>query len=53
MTKELSEWYQTIGRRGGLKGGIRAALNMTAEERRERAVKAARARWSKKRRKSR
>ena len=47
MTKELRKWYQTIGREGGLKGGIRTALNMTPEERTERARKAAAARWSK------
>ena len=52
MTEELRSWFQKIGRRGGLKGGIRTALNMTPEQRRERAVKASRARWSKKRKKS-
>ncbi len=47
MTKAMREWFQEIGRRGGLKGGRRAALNMTLEQRHERAVKAARARWKK------
>jgi hypothetical protein len=40
-----------LGRLGGLKGGRAAAERMTPEERRERAQKAARARWGKKRRK--
>ncbi len=48
MTKALRAWYQSIGKKGGLKGGIRAALNMTPEQRHDRAVKAARARWGKK-----
>jgi hypothetical protein len=51
MTEAHRKFFQEIGRRGGLKGGIRTALNMTPEERRERAVKASRARWGKKKRK--
>ncbi len=47
MTKALREWYAKIGKKGGLKGGIRAALNMTPEQRAERARKAALARWKK------
>jgi hypothetical protein len=35
-----------LGRKGGLKGGKARAAKMTAEERREAARKAARARWS-------
>lgn len=35
-----------LGRRGGLKGGKARAERMTAEERREAAQRAARARWS-------
>jgi len=34
-----------LGRRGGLKGGKARAEKMTAEERRESAQRAARARW--------
>jgi hypothetical protein len=36
-----------LGRKGGLKGGKVRAANMSPEERREAARKAARARWSK------
>jgi hypothetical protein len=35
-----------MGRRGGLKGGKARAATMTAEQRRESAKKAAKARWS-------
>jgi hypothetical protein len=35
-----------MGRRGGLKGGRARAENMTAEQRRESARKAAKARWA-------
>jgi hypothetical protein len=35
-----------LGRKGGLKGGKARAAKMTAEERREAAQRAARARWS-------
>ncbi len=48
MTKALREWYAKIGKKGGAKGGHRAALNMTPEQRQERARKAAEARWKKK-----
>jgi hypothetical protein len=37
-----------LGRRGGLKGGKARAANMTAEQRKEAAQKAAAARWAKK-----
>jgi hypothetical protein len=47
MTQALRKWYSKIGKMGGRKGGIRAALNMTPEQRRERALKATRARWAK------
>ena len=47
VTKPVREFFQELGRRGGSKGGRRAALNMTPEERHERAVKAAQARWTK------
>jgi len=49
VTKALREWYAKIGKKGGKVGGMRTALNMTPEQRAERARKAARARWSKKR----
>ena len=48
MTEQLREFYSEIGKLGGAKGGHRAALNMTPEQRAERARKAARARWRKK-----
>jgi hypothetical protein len=35
----------TLGRKGGLKGGKARAANMTPEQRKEAARKAARARW--------
>ncbi len=47
MTKALREWYSKIGKKGAAKGGIRAALNMTPEQRVTRARKAAAARWKK------
>lgn len=37
-----------LGRKGGLKGGKARAAKMTAEERRESAQRAARARWGRK-----
>ncbi len=49
MTPELRKYYKKIGALGGAKGGHQAALNMTPEERHERALKAARARWAKRR----
>ncbi len=52
MTPEQLAYYRKVGKRGGAIGGRRAALNMTPEQRHERAVKAALARWSKKRKKS-
>jgi hypothetical protein len=48
MTKLLREFYQDIGKLGGSKGGKAAAENMTPEQRAERASKAAKARWGKK-----
>jgi hypothetical protein len=44
----ISEYLSEIGRRGGLKGGPARAKKLSAEERKEAARKAARARWSKK-----
>lgn len=40
----------SLGRLGGLKGGRSRAANMTPEERKEAAFKAAQARWGKKER---
>jgi hypothetical protein len=37
-----------LGRRGGLRGGKARAKNMTSEQRRRSAIKAAKARWAKK-----
>jgi hypothetical protein len=37
-----------LGTRGGLKGGHARAANLTPEQRRESALKAAKARWAKK-----
>lgn len=37
----------SLGRRGGLKGGVSRARTLSAEERRRIAQKAARARWKK------
>ncbi len=45
MTKELMEYFQKTGRQGGRA----AAQNMTPEARAERARKASRARWAKRR----
>jgi hypothetical protein len=47
MTPALRKWYAKIGKKGGLVGGIRTALNMTPEQRQERARKASAARWAK------
>jgi hypothetical protein len=46
--EEFDEFFKEAGRQGGLIGGPRAAAKMTAEQRRARAQKAARARWGKK-----
>ncbi len=50
MTEEKNPAAVELGRRGGLKGGKARAAKLTPEERSESARKAARARWSKKRR---
>ena len=51
MNEELRKYFQTVGKMGGAEGGRKAASNMTAEQRKDRAKKAAEARWSKKRKK--
>jgi hypothetical protein len=43
----ISKYLAEIGRKGGLKGGPARAKKLSAEERKEAARKAARARWSK------
>jgi hypothetical protein len=43
-----SEYFAEHGRRGGRIGGKKAAANMTAKERSERARKGGKARWNKK-----
>jgi hypothetical protein len=48
----LNEAARLLGRKGGLKGGKATAANRTAEERREAASKAAKARWAATKRKS-
>lgn len=46
MTKDGKNVYAVeLGRRGGLKGGVARAERLTAEQRKEIAQKAARARW--------
>lgn len=50
-TEEKNPHAVALGRLGGLKGGKIAAANMTPEQRRRRARKAARARWEKAKRK--
>jgi hypothetical protein len=44
---EISRIMSAMGRKGGRKGGKRSLETMTPEERRERALQAARARWTK------
>jgi hypothetical protein len=47
MAKKKNPHAVALGKRGGSKGGKLSAARLTAEERRERARKAARARWGK------
>lgn len=44
---EISRVMSAMGRRGGKIGGKASLVTMTPEERRERALQAAKARWSK------
>jgi hypothetical protein len=46
----ISEYLAAIGRKGGLKGGKARAKKLSAKRRKEVAVKAAKARWGKKKR---
>ena len=45
---DLSQYMAAMGRKGGLVGGKRRLTTMTKEQRRDVAVAAAKARWSKK-----
>jgi len=45
VSQELHEFFKRIGKKGGKAGGPAAAKSLTAEERKERARRAARARW--------
>ena len=45
VSQELRRFFQTIGKRGGKAGGPAAAKALTPEQRKERARKAALARW--------
>jgi hypothetical protein len=47
---EISRVMAEMGRKGGKKGGRRSLETMTPEERRERALQAAKARWGSKKR---
>jgi hypothetical protein len=47
VSKELRKFFQRIGKKGGKAGGPAAAKSLTAEERKERARRAALARWDK------
>jgi len=45
--ESLSAYMAAMGRKGGLVGGKRRLVTMTAEQRRKVAAKAAKARWGK------
>lgn len=47
MGKKKNPHAVALGKRGGRKGGLKSASNMTPEQRRERARKAVQARWKK------
>jgi hypothetical protein len=48
----VREYFRQEGARGGRIGGRRRAANLTAEQRRESARKAARARWAKRKKRT-
>lgn len=50
---DISRVMAVMGRKGGLKGGKRRLETMTPEQRREAAFKAAKARWTKAKRRKR
>jgi hypothetical protein len=45
---EISKYLSSIGRKGGLKGGVERAKSLSAKRRKEIAQKAATTRWAKK-----
>jgi len=45
-TSEISRVMSVMGRKGGKIGGKRSLVTLTDDERRERALKAAKARWA-------
>jgi len=47
LPSELREYFAQIGRKGGKRGGLARAANMTAQARSESARKAVNARWEK------
>ncbi len=49
MPESVREYFRQEGARGGRIGGKKRAANLTPEQRRESARKAARARWARKR----
>lgn len=49
---ELRQYLSKLGKKGGRKGGLARAANMTAEERSEGARKAVLARWAKRKAKT-
>jgi hypothetical protein len=49
---DLSAYMSAIGRRGGMVGGKRRLVTMTADARKRAAAKAAQARWGKLKRKA-
>jgi hypothetical protein len=49
VSPAVSRIMSQMGRKGGKIGGKRSLVTLTEEERRERALKAAKARWAKKR----
>jgi hypothetical protein len=44
---EISRVMSAMGRKGGRSGGLKSAAKLTSEQRKERALLAARARWAK------
>ena len=48
MPEDVREYFVKMGRKGGKIGGKASLVTMTSEERRARALQAAKARWSKK-----
>jgi len=53
VSPELREYLRELGRRGGQVSGARRMTNLTGEQRREIAARAARARWKRRKKLSR